>query len=287
VDLDGRVALVTGASRGIGRCIALELASKGVSVAIAARTLEAGSGRMAGSLHETADAIRALGPDAFPIACDLNEVEHVGDLAAEAMGWKGQVDILVNNAAFLGRATFHSLDELSLANWQRQLNVNVTAPLLLTKALVPGMRERSEGVVVNITSAAGDYFEGDVPGIPYGATKAALNRLTLALARDLRPEGIAVMAVDPGHVRTEIAEQAAQHPGWEIDINDAHPPEVAAAAISELIQRPAGEASGRIWVVVSGHGALLRHDGWGQPPGPAELAATQSTPRGVSAEQSP
>ena len=99
---------------GIGRCIALELASKGVSVAIAARTLEAGSGRMPGSLHETADAIRSLGPDAFPVACrDLNEVEHVGDLAAEAMGWKGRVDILVNNAAFLGRATFYSLDELS------------------------------------------------------------------------------------------------------------------------------------------------------------------------------
>jgi NAD(P)-dependent dehydrogenase (short-subunit alcohol dehydrogenase family) len=237
---------------------------------------------MAGSLHETADDIRARGTDALPITCDLDKLDHLADLATAALEWKGRVDVLVNNAAFLGRATFHSIDELSLANWQRQLNVNVSAPLFLTKALVPGMRERGEGVVVNITSAAGEFFEGDVPGIPYGPTKAALNRLTLALARDLRTDGIAVLAVDPGHVRTEIAEQAAQHPGWDIDIDDAHPPEVAAAAIADLIQRPIGEVSGHIWVVVNGHPPLLRHDGAGQPPGPAELVARQSSPEGAS-----
>src|SRR5262249_5470436 len=91
--LDGRVALVTGASRGIGRCVAVELATRGVSVVIAARTLHAGSGRMAGSLQETADAVRARGGEAFPIAYDLDDVEHVGDLATEARGWKGRVDV--------------------------------------------------------------------------------------------------------------------------------------------------------------------------------------------------
>jgi NAD(P)-dependent dehydrogenase (short-subunit alcohol dehydrogenase family) len=271
------VALVTGASRGIGRCVAVELASRGVSVVIAARTLHAGSGRLAGSLQETADAIRARGGEAFPIACDLDDVRHIGDLATEALGWKGRVDVLLNNAAFLGKATFHSVDELSLANWLRQLNVNVSSPLFLAKALVPGMRDSGEGVIVNITSAAGDLFEGDVPGIPYGATKAALNRLTLALARDLRRDGIAVLAVDPGHVRTEIAEQAAQHSGWKIDIADAHPPEVAAASVVELIERPADEVSGRIWAVIRGQPPLLRHDGRSQPlndqPSPATTSA--------------
>jgi citronellol/citronellal dehydrogenase len=233
-------------------------------VVIAARTLHPGSGRLAGSLQETADVVRARGGEAFPIACDLDDVEHVGDLATKALRWKGRLDVLVNNAAFLGKATFHSVDELSLANWQRQLNVNVTSPLFLAKALVPRMRESGEGVIVNVTSAAGDLSEGDVPGIPYGATKAALNRLTLALARDLRSDGIAVLAVDPGHVRTEIAEQAAQHQGWKIDIADAHPPEVAAASVVELLERPRDEVSGRIWTVVKGRPPLLRHDGRAQ-----------------------
>jgi NAD(P)-dependent dehydrogenase (short-subunit alcohol dehydrogenase family) len=255
------VALVTGASRGIGRCIAVELATRGVSVVIAARTLHAGSGPLAGSLQETADTVRARGGEAFPIVYDLDDVEHVGDLAAEALGWKGRVDVLINNAAFLGKATFHSIDELSLMNWHRQVNINVTSPLFLAKALLPRMRDSGEGVIVNITSAAGDLFEGDVPGVPYGATKAALNRLTLALARDLRSDGIAVLAVDPGHVRTEIAEQAAQHRGWKIDIADAHPPEVAAATVVDLLERPEDEVSGRIWTVVKGQPPLLRHDG--------------------------
>jgi citronellol/citronellal dehydrogenase len=264
MELDGGVALVTGASRGIGRAIALALAERGVPVVIAARTLQPGSGRLAGSLAETADAIHAVGGEAFPVACDLNDVDHVGDLAAAAIGWKGRVDVLVNNAAFLGKATFDSLDELSLANWQRQVNVNVTAPLLLAKALVPGMRAAGAGVIVNITSAAGDLYEGNVPGVAYGTTKAALNRLTLALARDLRADGIAVLAVDPGHVRTEIAEQAAQHPGWEIDIDAAHPPEVAAAVVTELMQRDGAHVSGRIWVAVKGKPPVLRHDGRGE-----------------------
>jgi NAD(P)-dependent dehydrogenase (short-subunit alcohol dehydrogenase family) len=284
MQLDGRVALVTGASRGIGRALAFALAGRGASVVVAARTLEPGSGRLAGSLRETADAIRAVGQEAFPVACNLDDVAQVGDLAATALGWMGRIDVLVNNAAFLGKATFHSLDELSLVNWQRQLNVNVTAPLLLAKALVPAMRDAGRGVIVNVTSAAGDLFEGNVPGIPYGTTKAALNRLTLALSRDLRADGIAVLAVDPGHVRTEVALQAAQHPGWEINIDDAHLPEVAAGAIADLVEREAAEVSGRVWAVVAGR-PVLRHDGRGAGPSEGERSAwlARGADRGGSA----
>ncbi|MFI5046746.1 MAG: SDR family NAD(P)-dependent oxidoreductase [Acidimicrobiia bacterium] len=263
--LDGRIALVTGASRGIGRATALELAARGAAVVIAARTLEPGA-RLAGSLTETADAIRDAGGDVLPVACDLDDVEHVGDLANAALGWKGRVDVLLNNAAFLGKAAFHSLDELSLVNWQRQVNVNVTAPLFLIQALAPGMQAAGEGVIVNITSSAADLSEGHVPGIAYGATKVALNRLSLALARDLRADGVAVFAVDPGHVRTEISEQAAEHPGWEIDIDGAHAPEVASTGICDLVERDADEVSGRIWRVVPGGPPVLRHDGRGTAP---------------------
>lgn len=139
MQLEGRVALVTGASRGIGRATALAVGSRGAAVVLAARTLEPG-GRLPGCLYETADALCAAGGDALPIACDLGDLDSVANLAETALRWRGRVDVLVNNAAFLGKATFHQLEELSLVNWQRQVNVNVTAPLALSKALVPAMR---------------------------------------------------------------------------------------------------------------------------------------------------
>jgi NAD(P)-dependent dehydrogenase (short-subunit alcohol dehydrogenase family) len=263
MQLSGRVALVTGASRGIGRATALALGGRGAAVVLAARSLDPG-GRLPGSLQETARALRAAGAEALPVRCDLADPDGIAQLAETALRWRGHVDVLVNNAAFLGTATFHQLDELSLVNWQRQLNVNVTAPLALCKALAPAMRSHGGGVIVNITSSAADMAEGDVPGIAYGATKAALNRLTLALARDLRPAGIAVFAVDPGYVRTEVAERAAAHPGWDIDIETAHPPEVAASAIAELVERNGDDVSGRFWRAAGGQAPALTHDGRGK-----------------------
>jgi NAD(P)-dependent dehydrogenase (short-subunit alcohol dehydrogenase family) len=260
MQLDGRVGLVTGASRGIGRATALALAERGAAVVVAARTVRPG-GRLSGSLAETVADIVDAGGEAFSIACDLNDDSSVTDLAAAALAWKGHVDVLVNNAAYLGKATFHTLDELTLANWNRQLNVNVTAPLLLAQEIVPTMRKAGAGVIVNITSAAAELEEGDVPGISYGTTKAALNRLTMALARDLRPDHIAVFAVDPGYVRTEIAEQAAENGAWSIDINDAHLPAVSAAAIADLVERDLDEVSGRVWCAVGAGPPLMRHDG--------------------------
>lgn len=263
MQLAGHVALVTGASRGIGRATALALGRRGAAVIVAARTLRPG-GRVPGSLDETVQALRAAGADALPVVCDLGDPDSVAQLAGTALGWRGQVDVLVNNAAFLGKATFHPLDELSLVNWQRQLNINVTAPLALSKALVPAMRASGAGVIVNVTSSAADLVEGDVPGIAYGATKAALNRLTLALARDLRPDGVTVFAVDPGYVRTEVAEQAASHPGWDIDIGTAHSPQVAGDALAELVERDGDSVSGRFWRVAGGQPPVLAHDGRGQ-----------------------
>jgi NAD(P)-dependent dehydrogenase (short-subunit alcohol dehydrogenase family) len=120
------------------------------------------------------------------------------------------------------------------------------------------MRKAGEGAVVNLTSGVAELLEGVVPGITYCATKAALNRLTLALARDLRPDHITVFAIDPGYVRTEIAEQAA--PASNLNIDDAHPPEVPASVIAELLQRENSEVSGRIFGIVQGR-PVLRHDG--------------------------
>jgi NAD(P)-dependent dehydrogenase (short-subunit alcohol dehydrogenase family) len=258
--LDGAVALVTGATRGVGRALAVELARAGADIIIAGRTAAPG-GRLAGSLDETGDAIGAQGRASYPVAGDLNVTDDVERLADEALAWRGRVDVLVNNAAFLGRAAYDSLDDLSLVNWERQISVNLTAPFLLTKLLAPSMRAQRSGAIVNLVSAAGDLFEGTLPGLVYGPSKAALSRLTLALSRELGPSGVTVFAVEPGYVRTEIAEQAAAASNMNID--DAHPPETPARAIVELLERPGSDVAGRIFGVETDRPPILLHDGRG------------------------
>src|SRR5262249_5949301 len=158
---------------------------------------------------ETAAAIQVLGWEVHIVAADLNDADSVQHLAEEALAWRGRVDVLVSNAAFMGRAAYHSLDELDLKNFQRQFAVNVTASFIRSTALVPAMRANGGGVIVNITSGAGIIGAYSTPGITYGATKAALNRLTTLLARDLAPDNIAVFALDPGYTRTVLVVQTA------------------------------------------------------------------------------
>ena len=271
--LAGRVALVTGASRGVGQATAYELARRGADLVLAARTVDPADARTPGSLAETAAVIRAAGREALLVATDLNEPESVQALAETALAWKGGVDVLVNNAAFLGRAAYFSLDELDLKNFARQFNVNVTAPFLLTKALVPAMRKAGGGVIANVTSGAGIIGAYTTPGITYGSTKAALNRLSTLLARDLRDDGIAVFAVDPGYTRTILAEQTAEQAGE--DISTAHSPEVPARAIADLIEADVSVSSGRIFKVVEGMNPLLMADSTAPMPEGVEIRLTE------------
>jgi NAD(P)-dependent dehydrogenase (short-subunit alcohol dehydrogenase family) len=201
--LTGKVAIITGASRGIGAAIARRFAAEGAHVAIVARSLEPGSGgHLKGSLSEVAAAISADGGVALPIVADLSDpacdraglVERVG---AEL----GPVDVLVNNAA----ACFYlSIDETSERRLRVAYEVNAITPYLLAKAAVPGMRERGAGWIVNIATVIAD----SAPPSPkrsgqfarastYAPSKASLNRLTEALATELGPSGIAVNAVAP------------------------------------------------------------------------------------------
>jgi citronellol/citronellal dehydrogenase len=201
--LTGKVAIVTGASRGIGAAIARRFAAEGARVAIVARSLEPGSGgHLAGSLREVADAIAADGGVALPIVADLSDPAcDRGALVAQVAAELGPVDVLVNNAA----ACFYlSIDETSERRLRVAYEVNAITPYLLAKAAVPAMRERGAGWIVNIATVIADPAG---PGVKrgsqfarastYAPSKASLNLLTQTLAAELGPAGIAVNAVAP------------------------------------------------------------------------------------------
>lgn len=200
--LGGRRAVVTGASRGIGAAVAERLGAEGAAVAVVARTREHHP-TLGGSLDETAARIRGHGSSAAVIVADLSDPadrSRIVPEAQEALG--GPVDILVNNAA---AGIFQPLAEVPLRRFRLAFEVNVTAPLDLAQAVVPAMREAGEGWIVNLTSGAARPTEGPpyqlagivaISGV-YGATKAALNRMTNALAAELWGTGIRVNTVEP------------------------------------------------------------------------------------------
>jgi NAD(P)-dependent dehydrogenase (short-subunit alcohol dehydrogenase family) len=198
---DGRVALVTGGSRGLGKAIAQRLAAEGATVAITARTMDPDP-RYVGSLSETRKEIEDAGGRVVAIAADLSQPADRERMFAEVLTRVGPPDVLVNNAA----VTFlRPLDDFPERRALLMMEMHVLAPLHLTQMALPGMRERARGWVLNLTSVAGDLIAGPPfsdfdrgAGFGlYGTCKAALNRLTLSLAAELYGDGIAVNAAAP------------------------------------------------------------------------------------------
>jgi citronellol/citronellal dehydrogenase len=194
----GRCAIVTGASRGIGRAVAIQLAAEGADVAIVARSVEPKS-KIPGSLNETAERIIGLGSRCMVIGSDLSDSDDRARIVPEAIESLGHVDILVNNAA---AAIYQSPATYGLKHRRLSMEVNYQAPADLMQALVPHLAEAGEGWMVNLTSSAanpvaGPPFEVNVEVGLYGATKAALNRLTNAMGVSLYGSGIRVNAVMP------------------------------------------------------------------------------------------
>ena len=201
--LKGRNALVTGASRGIGEAIAARLAMEGANVVASARTAESGESRLPGTLHDTVDRIQRAGGKATFIKADLAQGAERERLVEEAAAAFGPIDILVNNAAI---TYFMPVAEFPEKRFKLMMEVQVYAPFHLSQLVLPGMRERKRGWIVNISSGAGLHpkppYTRRGGGTVYGMCKAALERFTTGLASEVYDDGIAVNVVSPGLVDT-------------------------------------------------------------------------------------
>jgi NAD(P)-dependent dehydrogenase (short-subunit alcohol dehydrogenase family) len=212
--LAGKVAIVTGAGGGIGRAYARGLAEAGAAVVLADIAVDAAR---AAAAELTRDGLAAAA-----VAVDVTDEDSVAAMTAAAVDEFGSVDILVNNAALMAEVMGRSLTTVPLDEWHRTLAVNLTGPLLCARAVVPHMRERGYGKIVNQSS--GGAF---LPSAHYGLTKLGLVSMTMSLAKELAPHGIRVNAIAPGWVNTDAGLRTV-------------PPEVR-AAIGAAIPFPFGD----------------------------------------------
>ncbi len=197
--LDGKVVIVTGSSRGIGKAIAQECAAQGGKVVVTARTDEAG-GRLPGTIHETAQGIQEAGGEAMAVRCDVTDEDSVLALKEAVMGAYGRIDALVNNA---GIQVNLGLLELQTRLWDLTMRVNLRGPFLCCKHLAPVMVEQQSGSIVNITSGAAENPRAN--GVSYAVTKAGLNAITFGFSQELAQYNIAVNSLNPGGVKTDGA----------------------------------------------------------------------------------
>jgi NAD(P)-dependent dehydrogenase (short-subunit alcohol dehydrogenase family) len=241
VRLDGQVALVTGAGRGVGRAIALALSDAGAAVAVCARSED--------DVAHVADEIAGRRGHALALRCDVTERHEVEGMVAEIEQVAGPVDLLVNNAGQFGPVG--PLAATDPDQWWQALEVNLRGPLYCTHAVLPGMLARGHGRIVNVSSSAG------LAAIPmlsaYAVSKTALYRLTENLATETRGHGVTVFAINPGLVRTAMSEAALScgEPSVEQWFKDAFAshedlsPDSAAGLVVYLASGAADVLSGR------------------------------------------
>jgi NAD(P)-dependent dehydrogenase (short-subunit alcohol dehydrogenase family) len=193
--LEGKVAIITGASRGLGKAFALDFAREGADVVVAARTET--EGNIPGTINQTADEIKAIERRALAVRCDVTKEESVEEVVKKTLDEFGRIDILVNNA---GVAWWPPITETPLKRFELVLRVNLIGAFLCVKAVLPTMIEEKRGSIINISSLAANKRVRGFSGISYGVSKAGLERFTWGLAAELGQYNIAVNAIKPLNV---------------------------------------------------------------------------------------
>ena len=259
--LDGKVVLVTGASRGIGQGIAEEFAREGAKVVCAARTLHEGDHMLDGSLDRTVGRIREAGGEALAVTADVSKEDDCNRIVAEAKAAFGPVDILINNAAL---NYYIPIVDYPASRWMRAFAVNLHGPFMLARAVLPDMIAKRSGAIVNISSV-GAIGPGRGPypgakatgGVMYGASKAALERFTQGLAQEVYEHGVTVACYSPG---IGVATEGTVHFGLakSLDDPDREPMAMMARAALLLATEPLDKVTGRVTYSQE----ILKEFGW-------------------------
>ena len=228
--LDGKVALVTGASRGVGAAVAVALAEQGAAVACAARATDESPVPLPGTIDETVRRVEEAGGRGLGVPTNLADEAQVEAMVATTIEAFGRLDVLVNNAAI----TFPGDLDLPMKRYDLVMDVDLRAPVVATRAALPGMRERGEGAIVNVSSAAAlNYYPGQMA---YGMAKIALEHFTVDAADQLRADGIAVNCF---RIDVPVASEGFLAAMPDIDHSTWEPPEVAAEGIVWMVRQPA------------------------------------------------
>ena len=214
--LSGKVAIITGGSRGIGRAISLVFAREGTKVAVVGRNLS--------SCDEVVDQIKKEGGEAISIQADVTSEADVARMTQQTKDKYQRIDILVNNAAV--NLPNRTVNELTLDQWNWILNVNLTGPFLCSRSVIPGMIAQRSGKIINLASIGGRH--GAAGRTPYRATKAAIINLTECIAAEVKEFGIDVNAICPGAVDTDMLHEIKD---GKIPATSMAPEDIAAVAV--------------------------------------------------------
>lgn len=218
--LDGKVALVTGASRGVGKGIALGLGDAGATVYVTGRTVEAGKRTLPGTIHETAEEVTSRGGRGVALACDHSDDEQVREVLRRIETEEGRLDVLVNNVFAIPGSKMFGLPfwEQPIELWDTMHGVGLRSHYVATTFAAPMMVRARSGLVVNVSSFGGASYQINVA---YGVGKAAVDRLAKDMARDFKKHGVTCVSLWPGIVRTERILAERDNLPWDMSISES------------------------------------------------------------------